>query len=224
MKKVVLLQICLVAFSVATCLGQSSWSSLSFARLEGEEKFHLSIDVGLNISTLPGLAQQHPILGPNIGFGAYFKLKNKWALTPELKFVSQRGAANVKSIYNDVTIQNPVSNIVTSYIDLPLLIQYNLSEQFNVATGAQISFLTHANQITTGTLASGQSVAVSYDIKSLMHKEGFMIPVQMGYTSRPSGYWIEIEIQHRHHGSLHCHEHCREQEFYVSVYREFAFY
>ena len=192
MKKSVVLQICLAVFSATTCLGQSSWSSLSFARQDGEERFHLSFDVGLNVSSLPGLGQQQPILGTNFGIGAFFKMKNRWAFVPELKLVSQRGATNVKSIYNDVTIQNPISNIVTNYIDIPLLIQYNLSDWVNIAMGAQISFLTAAEQKTTGTLASGQPITVSYDIKSLMHKEGFMVPVQLGFTSQPSGLGLKL--------------------------------
>ncbi len=172
--------------------GQSSWCALRFGGQTGEETFHLSMDVGFNVSSLPGLSQQQPIFGSNIGFGTYFKLNNKWALAPELKLFSSRGAADVKSIYNDVTIQNPKSNIVTNYIDLPLLVQYNISDQVNVAAGAQISFLTYAKQITTGSLASGQTVTVSYDIKSLMHKEGFMVPIQLGYTSRPSGVGLKL--------------------------------
>ncbi len=184
--------ISLSTFLPISSLGQASWSALRFGSQPGEEVFHLSMDVGSNISTLPGLPQQQPILGTNIGFGTYFKLNNKWAFTPELKLISNRGAADVKSIYNDVAIQNPKSNIVTNYIDIPLLIQYNISDQLNIATGAQISFLTYASQITTGTLASGQPVTVSYDIKSLMHKEGFMVPVQLGYTSRPSGIGLKL--------------------------------
>ncbi len=182
----------LSAFLPTPSLGQASWSALKFGSQTGEEVFHLSIDMGFNISTLPGLAQQQPILGTNFGIGAYFKMKNQWAFTPELKLISSRGPADVKSIYNDVTIQNPKSNIVTNYIDIPLLIQYSISDQMNIATGAQISLLTYASQITTGTLASGPPVTVSYDIKSLMHKEGFMVPVQLGFTSRPSGIGLKL--------------------------------
>lgn len=186
----------LTFFSIAYCNAQSSWSVLTFGDHTAAEKFHISLDVGLNISTLPGLSQQQPIYGLNLGLGAFFKLSSKWALTTELKPISSRGASNVKSIYNDVTIQNPTTDIVTNYIDIPLLVQYAISKRFNIATGPQISFLTSANQRTTGNLSSGQAIVVSENIKSLMHKEGFMVPVQLGYsfskTSSSSGVSLKI--------------------------------
>ena len=171
-----------------THVNAQSWQVLTFAESASNEKFHLSLDAGLNISTLPGLSQQQPTYGLNLGLGAFFKLSSKWALTLEVKPISSRGASNVKSIYNDVTIQNPTTDIVTNYIDIPLLIQYAISNRFNIATGPQISFLTSANQRTTGNLSSGQAIVVSENIKSLMHKEGFMVPVQLGYSfSKTSG-------------------------------------
>lgn len=147
------------------------------------EKFFLSLDAGFNISTLPGLARHHALPGINIGIGAFIRLSEKWSLTPELKTISTRGASDVFSITSDVTLGNPRFDIRTNYVDLPILFQFAVSERISIAAGPQLSFLTSAYQSATGnSLTTGKSVTVISDIKSLMHKESFMVPVQVSYA------------------------------------------
>jgi hypothetical protein len=181
-----------IIFSVSSstvCNGQAALLVLLFGDKVATENFHVSIDGGLNISSLPGLAQGKPVYGFNFGLGTFIKLNDQWALTPEFKPLSSRGAKEVINILpNDISIQNPKTDFITNYIDIPLLVRYKISNSFFIAAGPQISFLTSAHQKTTGTTTSGQEVSVTQDMKSLMHKESFMVPVEIGYSlSRKRG-------------------------------------
>lgn len=187
----------LLVFSSSVCLGQFGSPSLAMGNNDSSKKFRFFVNLGLSISTLPGLTQHKSIYGLNFGFGASIKLNKTWALTPELILFSPRGANDVVSIYNDITIQNSRTALRTNYIDLPLLLQYEISENVSVAAGPQISFLVTAYQTTTGSLASGRNVVVTEDIKSLMHKESFMVPVQVAYALS-SKRWKRVIMKARY--------------------------
>ena len=54
-----------------------------------------------------------------------------------------------------------------------------------------------AYQMTTGSLPSGRNVVVAEDIKSLMHKESFMVPVQLAYDLS-SKRWKRVTMKARY--------------------------
>ena len=47
------------------------------------ENFHLSVDIGMNISSLPNLEQDGSTTGLYFVLGTFIKINDKWALTPE---------------------------------------------------------------------------------------------------------------------------------------------
>ena len=115
--------------------------------------------------------------------GTFIKLNDKWALTPEFKPLSPRGAKDVlplrdySSVLTDVNYQ-----LELNYIDVPILAQYKITPTFFVSTGPQISFLTSAKQVSEGKLPSGNSVDIEEKFKSDFNSVYFSVPLEIGYS------------------------------------------
>ncbi len=180
------------------CHGQAALLVLLFGEKLATEQFHLTIDMGMSVSTLPGLEQKEPVAGLNFGMGTFVKLNEKWSLTPEFKPLSRGGAKGVKPIITDINIQNPESEFIFNYIDVPALIQYRFAERFSVAAGPQISFLTSGKQETSGSLTNGETIVITNDIKPYMKKTNFSVPIQLAYSlaSARGGKGVNIKVRY----------------------------
>ena len=146
------------------------------------ENFHLSIDGALNFPSLPGLETGKTFIGANFGLGTHIKLGNKWYLRPEFKPLSQKGAKGIKTLVPiPGDIETVKTNIRLNYIDVPVLLQYNITSNLFISAGPEISFLTAATQISEGTL-NGKDVTVKLDTKYLFNNIDISFPVELGYT------------------------------------------
>ncbi len=194
--------ILILVFGIFTnnlCHAQAALLVLIFGDKVATENFHLSIDGGWNLSTMPGLNQGKFNDGLYYGLGAFVKLNDRWAFTPEFKPLSPRGAKSVTGILsNDITLQNPETDYKINYMDVPLLVRFNISNSVYIAAGPQISFLGKAKQITTGSTSSGESVDIAQDIKPLMHKQNFMVPVELAYSlsKQRGGKGIDVKLRY----------------------------
>ncbi len=180
------------------CHGQAALLVLLFGEKLATEKFHLTIDMGMSVSTLPDLEQKSPLIGLNFGMGSFVKLNEKWSLTPEFKPLSRGGANGVKPLITDINVLDPESKFVFNYIDVPVLVQYRFAERFSVAAGPQISFLTSGKQETSGSLTNGETIVITNDIKSYMKKTNFSIPIQLAYSlaSARGGKGVNIKVRY----------------------------
>lgn len=162
---------------------QAAILALIFGDKVASEKFHLSVDLGMNFSSLPGLTQQSGSHGFYFGLGTFIKINEKWALTPEFKPVSPRGARNVLPLrdYSSV-LTNVTYDIELKYIDVPVLAQYRVTPRFFVSAGPQISFLTSAKQVSEGTLPSGNSVDITEKMRSNFKSVYFTVPLEFGFS------------------------------------------
>lgn len=141
---------------------------------------------GLGISDLPGLAHHSPNFSFSMGIAAQFPLSARWSLGPELN-ISLRGTDRTDRLVNAVPLQNERTSLFASYVDIPLLLRYRISRTGFVGVGAQLSFLINADQTTIGDAIAGQRVIVTETIRSLMHKESFMIPLEVGLAPWKTG-------------------------------------
>jgi hypothetical protein len=197
------LRTCLITgvFALLTssyCHGQAALLVLLFGEKLATEQFHLTIDLGMSVSTLPGLEQKKPLTGVNFGMGTFVKLNEKWSLTPEFKPFSRGGANGVNPLITDINIQDPESKFVFNYIDVPVLLQYHFAKRFAVAAGPQISFLTSGKQETSGSLVNGESIVITNDIKPYMKKTNISFPIQLGYSlaSARDGKGVNIKVRY----------------------------
>jgi hypothetical protein len=170
------------AITTAVSYGQAALIVLILGDRVATENFHLSIDGALNFSSLPGLETGKTFIGANFGLGTHIKLGNKWYLKPEFKPLSQKGAKGINTLVPiSGDIETAKTNIRLNYIDVPVLLQYNITPNIFISAGPEISFLTSATQICEGTL-NGKDVTVRLDTKYLFNNIDFSFPVELGYT------------------------------------------
>jgi len=198
MKKIVLLLTFFVC-SNSIANGQAALIVLLLGDKVATEKFHLSIDAGLNISSLPGLHQQQSTHGLYFGLGTFIKLNEKWALTPEFKPLSPRGAKQVAPMRDyAATLSSASYSFALNYIDVPVLVQYKLNEKLFASAGPQISFLTSATQVATGTIPAGTTVDIKEKMKSNFSSTYFSFPIEAGYhlSDARKGKGMDLKIRY----------------------------
>lgn len=127
MKKTILLALLAVGFS-----------SLIFA--QSVEK---GIKGGLNLASLSINDNNDKNLkaGLHIGFFAKFPVTSALAIQPELLY----SAKGIKINYDDSNIADGESKVNLNYIDVPLKLVFDLSEDFSFHLGPYFSYLLNAN-------------------------------------------------------------------------------
>lgn len=169
--------------TLSASYGQAGLLVLVFGDKVASENFYLSIDGALNISTLPGLDEYKINFGVNYGLGVHIRLNDKWFLKPEFKPLSRKGATKVNpitSVSGEFTVDE--TKIKMNYIDLPVLLQYNITPKLFVSAGPQISFVTDVKQYMFGSKTDGLETTVKINTTSFFNKTNFSFPVEAGYT------------------------------------------
>lgn len=196
----------LSAILVLSCLitaqkvqSQAALLVLIFGDKVASEKFHLSIDAGLNFAMMDGVGDSDPKAGLHFGLGTFTKLSEKWVLNVEFKPLSYRNRYDVISI-------NPIADFIPgartdlriNYIDVPILARYYFAKRFYVAAGPQVSFLTSAEQKTTGLLPSGAEATVVKSEKSAFSNVHFAIPLELGWVVQGThnGQGIDFRVRY----------------------------
>ncbi len=188
-----------ILLSTSLANAQAALLALIFGDKVASEKFHLSVDAGANIASLPGISGQQSIAGFYFGLGTFIKLNDQWTLTPEFKPLSPRGARNVPAIKDYGTVLTHAGyEVRLNYIDVPLLMQYSPTAHWFVSAGPQISFLTNAKQLTTGKLNDGSSVDVAENMNDHFNSIYFSIPIEAGYrlSTAREGKGINLKVRY----------------------------
>lgn len=178
---------------------QAAILAIIFGDKIATENFHISIDLGMNISSLPGLDQQEARTGFKYGLGTFIKLNEKWALTPEVKLLSPRGANNVKPMNTYAnTLSDVTYDLLIRYIDVPVLAQYRITPKIFTSAGPQISFLTRGRQEAKGKLPNGQTVTIQEDMKENFESIYFSAPIELGYalSNARDGKGLNIKLRY----------------------------
>jgi hypothetical protein len=162
--------------------GQAALIVLILGDKVATENFHLSMDGAFNLASLPGLEKGKIFLGANFGLGTHIKLSDKLYLKPEFKPLSQKGFAKVNALVGLPEGIEPVrTDIRLNYIEIPVLLQYNITKRLYISSGPQISFLTSGKQLSEATI-NGKDVTLRLDTKSLFNNIDFSVPVELGYS------------------------------------------
>lgn len=145
------------------------------------QKVEFGLKGGMNSSTFSGDTDGIDFkskVGFNIGAFTSIKLAEKIILQPELLFSIQgTKAVNVSEIVDDIVYQGDVKFNLT-YINVPIMLKYNVAEKFNLEVGPQIGFLTSAK---TSTKIDGYSQATEQDIKDFFESVDFGLNFGLGY-------------------------------------------
>ncbi len=143
-------------------------------------------NVGIGFSDLPGLPNHAWTHSASMGFGWLITFNDHWRLAPELN-LSTRGTDRTDRLLNAVPLQGSRTQFSTFNLDIPVLLHYQFGKRLYAGVGVQFSYLLIAEQSTTGRVVTGEQVTVLEDIRPLMHKEGFMIPIEIGLSTQRMG-------------------------------------
>lgn len=147
MKKIPYAFLFLLTLSSGIAKGQAALLVLIFGDKVATENFYFSLKVGMNYSMITGYDEGKDRLGGNFGLINNIRLNDKLFLTPEFLPLSAKGVTDVPVLTTgneelDVLLQNVKStDRKLSYLDIPVLLKYNISDRLSISAGPQFSFL-----------------------------------------------------------------------------------
>jgi hypothetical protein len=205
MKKTILISFLIIMCTHHLASSQAALLVLVFGDKAATENFFFSLKGGLNISSHPGLDPSDPKPGVHFGLAINKKINDKWYLAPEFIGLSHKGAGNLALTptgnpeFDSIQLSSGSSERHLNYIDIPLIIRYNLSERFSLEAGPQISFLTKAKDSYIYSVDNdADELAYTNDIKPHLKKVDLSFVIDIGYIiSKPrGGKGIEIHARY----------------------------
>ncbi len=150
--KASVLFIALLLFSYSKVSAQAAILVLVFGDKAATENFNFSIIGGLNYTGISNLPNSSRFVGPNFGLGINIKLNDKLYFKPEFKPLNHKGykyttSSNTGIPAVDSVFINVGTAVNMNYIDVPLLMYYQVSSKIQVGIGPQINFLTSAKKV-----------------------------------------------------------------------------
>ena len=190
-------------FITMTIHGQAALFILLFGDKVASEKFHMSLDIGANFSSLNGYDDGKSLTGLYFGLGTHLKLSDNWYLAPEFKPVSTKGAGKVSNpivLPDEYKDSESESDIKLNYLEIPVLGQYRMDNGLYFSAGPQISFRLSAKQFTSLTLPSGALVDVEQDLKDQFKSIDYSFPFEIGYalSQARGGKGVDIRLRYTH--------------------------
>lgn len=168
----------LAALTSLTCLTapRAAHGQVLISLLLGDkvtsEKFHLGLDIGLNVSNLSGVDGTKARTGFFLGILGEWRFADKFYLQPELVPFYFIGAKNMPS---DLLLPPPeVEPIVSEddisqrlkYFAIPILLKYAVAnDRLHLGAGPQVAFLTSATTTYKGSSTVGNEITVNQNVK-----------------------------------------------------------
>lgn len=189
----------------AKASGQAALVLLIFGNKLAREDLYMSMDVGLNISTISNLDGDLG-LGANFGLGIHKRLSDKFFLVPEFKALSGKGMRNVPLLtaipdeINTDQLENTRVSLALNYLELPVLLQYRINSKFYVSGGVQASWLTKASHRTELEYKNGDNLNYRQDIKNDLQRFDWSLPVEVGYVIFPpnNSKGMDLRLRYTH--------------------------
>ncbi|MEN2414850.1 porin family protein [Flavobacterium mesophilum] len=126
MKKIILSALAIIVFGFANAQGTGS---------------RLGIKAGVNFPNNADFNENKNLIGYQIGVFSEIKMEENFGIQPEL-FYSTHGVRN-KFIMDDIAYDNEIK---LSYLNLPILAKYFVTQGLSVQAGPQIGFLMQAKE------------------------------------------------------------------------------
>lgn len=145
---------------------------------------------GLNVASVSGddTDGQKSLLGAHFGVFAEFKVSDKFSFQPELLY-SMQGAkaesAETETFGGQTYSYSKEIKLKLSYLNIPLMAKYYVTEKFSLETGPQIGFLLKAENESESTVTTpGGSVSNSEttDGKDFTKGVDFGLNFGLGYN------------------------------------------
>ncbi|WP_143310299.1 porin family protein [Chitinophaga vietnamensis] len=132
------------------------------------QEINFGVKGGLNLAKLTNSDNAKTRASFNAGGFVNIGLNESWAIQPELMYSGQ----GVKYKRNIAGLFTTESTLKTDYINIPVMVQYNIVPSFYVEAGPQVGFLAGAK------VKSGNN---STDFKDYMRTADFSLGLGFGY-------------------------------------------
>jgi hypothetical protein len=170
----------LLAGSFQLLRGQAALLVLIFGEKVATENFFFSLKVGGTYSMITNVDEGKNRVSANFGLVNNIRLSDRLYLTPEFLPLAPRGVKDVPILttgdpeLDDLLVNPSSTDRKLSYIDIPVLIRYHLTERWMISAGPQVSFLTGATDIYRSEPLEDVELLTELDIKEAIK------PVDMG--------------------------------------------
>ena len=172
---------------------------LLFGDKVSTEKFHLGLNVGVNVADLSGVDGTKARTGFTLGLLGEWRFADHWYLQPELVPFYAVGAKNLPPGELDIPELDPLVTDRSrmrrqNYFAIPVLVKYGaLRDRLHLGIGGQVAFLTSAHDLYEGVVENEISIKedldgslAGTDAGLLLHVEYKMAPAYMCPTPPPS--------------------------------------
>lgn len=155
---------------------------LIFGNKLATEELHLSIDGAINATNISDFGSGHATGGLNFGLGLHVKLSEHWELNPQFRPLSQKGLHGIHPMtVLPLEISDEKTQLRMNYIEVPVMMRYQLSRRVYVGFGPQLSFLVSAHQLSIGKYLNGEPAEFKIDTMDEFNKLDFSLPAEIGY-------------------------------------------
>ena len=184
----------LVVSSFQLLKGQAALLVLIFGDKVATENFYFSLKVGVTYSMITNVDEGKNRVSANFGLVNNIRLTDRLYLTPEFLPLSPRGVKDVPILttgnpnLDDLLVNPSSTDRKLSYIDIPVLIRYHLTERWMISAGPQVSFLTGATDIYRSEPLEGVELLTELDIKEAIKPVDMGGVIEVSYLfSKPMG-------------------------------------
>jgi hypothetical protein len=167
MKKIIYLVVVALGF-VHTVNAQNSGTTVA------KNDIAIGVKAGLNISNFVGddAGDANSLIGFNGGIFVELKISDKLYIQPEVLYSTQGSKSNLLLEGNNIDI-----SFKTKYINIPVMVKYNVANDFQLEVGPYVGFLVDADAKVT---FQGQSQ--SADAKEILKSNDFGVNFGFNYN------------------------------------------
>ncbi len=158
--------------------------ALFFSTAAYSQYSHLGVRAGLNLSnmTVEGNNDSNLKYGFHIGLFDKMMVNESFAVQPELLYTSK----GFKNNFDESLIADGQANFNLNYIEVPVKLVYNLSEDFEFQFGPYFSYLVNANVDTDAEVLNFFNIDTNDDInRDYFNAFDFGLTAGLGFTLDP---------------------------------------
>jgi hypothetical protein len=188
------LTLILLGSSFQLLKGQAALLVLIFGDKVATENFFFSLKIGATYSMITNVEEGKNRISANFGLVNNIRLTDRLYLTPEFLPLSPRGVKDVPILttgdpnLDDLLVNPSSTDRKLSYIDIPVLVRYHLTERWMISAGPQVSFLTGATDIYRSEPIEDVELTTELDIKDAIKAVDVGAVLDLSYLfSKPMG-------------------------------------
>jgi len=206
MKRYIFGVFCVLIISTGMANGQAALLVLIFGDKVATENFHFSLKLGATYSIIHGYDEGKNAWSLNFGLVNNIKLADRLWLTPEFLPLSTRSVKDVPVLTTgNSNLDILLGEVKTTdrklhYIDIPVLVKWDLTERFSISAGPQLSYLTKAIDIYKSYPEEEITLSTEVDIESKIRKLdiGAVIDLHFMLVEPHGGKGVNLFLRYGH--------------------------